>query len=257
MEFNSDGLITSEALAQLLEYERQEGRSAEAHEHNMDVAQIAKLGRRIVDHCLKSVAMNRDLLEQEGALNVDIGRFLKKEGFSIKKLDSHGKQYRRGISEGSQTAQAIENSTEFTGVISDLIVDERGDRVELKTAAFATPKDKVPIELFKKDLAYLERPTYTGDLERYPWEGLDRHERLAEMALFVADKKIAQGNSRLRAIVGKIDSNNFKKGATANGLTYEVHTGSYDPSEVLEVQRSRPMQVKNFIVLLVYPSQQN
>ena len=96
MEFNSDGLITSEALAQLLEYERQEGRSAEAHEHNMDVAQIAKLGRRIVDHCLKSVAMNRDLLEQEGALNVDIGRFLKKEGFSIKKLDSHGKQYCQG-----------------------------------------------------------------------------------------------------------------------------------------------------------------
>ena len=44
----------------------------------MDVAQIAKLGRRIVDHYKKSVAMNRDLLEQEGALNVDIEHYLKK-----------------------------------------------------------------------------------------------------------------------------------------------------------------------------------
>ncbi|WP_296650806.1 hypothetical protein [Paraburkholderia sp.] len=202
MEFDEDGVFDLEASMQLSEYERLERRAADAHAHNMDVAQIVTLGRLIVGHCLVSVAANRDLLEQEGALNVDIGRFLKHEGYKIEKLDSHGNKYRRSIVGGLQTAQDAPRAARSAGVLSDLIVDERGDRVELKTAAFATPKDRVPDDLFDKDLAYLERAPYTGDLERYGYEGLSRPERLAEMALFVADKKIAQGSSRLRAMVG-------------------------------------------------------
>ncbi|WP_322014923.1 hypothetical protein [Paraburkholderia sp. J12] len=256
MEFDEDGLITPEALEQLVEYERLESKATAAHAHNMDIAQISALGRRIVEHCLVSVAENRDLLEQEGALNVDIGRFLKKEGYTVNKLDSRGNRYQRSITEGVQKASVAPRLNESTRVHSDFIINDRGDRVELKTSAFATPKDKVPDDLFDKDLAYLERDPYKGDFDRYAYEGLSRNERLAEMALFVADKNIACGSSRLRSMIGDIDSHDKKIGTTSSGLTYEVHSGFYQPSEVLEVERTRPIRVENFIVLLAYPSQQ-
>lgn len=257
MEFDENGVITPEALMQLLELERQEVRAVEAHAHNMDVKKIASLGQLIVNHCLSSVAKCRDLLELEGALNIDIARFLKTEGYKIEKRDSRGKKYLRTIADGVQVAEAAPRSAKSTRVSSDLIVDEQGDRVELKTAAFATSKDSVPDELFDKDLAYIERDPYSGDLERYSDEGLCRSERQAEFILFVADKKIAQGSPRLCSLVGGFDSDKPVSGKTLNGLTYEIHTGAFEPSEVLEVKRKRTIRIESFIVLLVYPSLQH
>jgi hypothetical protein len=241
VDFDQDGLITPEALAQLLETEKLEQRAAESHLHNMDTAQILELGDLIAQHCLKCVSTKRALIEHEAALNVDIGEFLKDLGFSIQKLDSRGQPYDRFVKNAVQTASALSKLAHAPTVHSDLVVNSRGDRIELKTAAYATSKDRVPDSFFDKDLAHLERPIH-DDSERHPFEGLGRAERRTDMALFVADMNIAKRSKRLRKIFGEIVGDTKITGATDTGITYNIYFGRYATSQVLVLNGKKNFQ---------------
>lgn len=254
MEFDSNGMMTPESLILLEDIRRQEERANVAHEHNMSVADIAALGASIMRHCLDAISLNRDLLVLEGALNISIRTFLKNGGYTIRSGDSGGNDYLHSqTAEGTSVARKVPRRRATLRVNSDLIVDHDDKRVELKTAAFASPKDDVPDELFEKDLFHIQRQELE-DLETFPWEGVLRNAREAELALFACDKVLARRSRRLQVLVGDISSSNRIVVAGHDGATYIVETKLYVPAQRLHVERARQMVISEFIVFMAIPS---
>jgi hypothetical protein len=254
MEFDSDGILTPESLFLFEQIQRQGEIASVAHEHNMSVAHVAAMSESIMRHCLNAISLNRDLLVLENALNVSIRRFLKDSGYTIRSGDAGSDDYLHSqTAEGGSVAKKVPRRRANLHINSDLIVDHDDKRVELKTSAFASPKNGVPDELFDKDLSHIQRQQFE-DLETFPWEGVLRNDRAAELALFACDKIVARRSKRLQALVGDISSPARISVAGHDGATYVVETGQYVQTEQLHVQRARPFVIKDFIVFMALPS---
>ncbi|MDN7790004.1 hypothetical protein QZM66_20825 [Burkholderia contaminans] len=255
MDFDEDGLPTPESLIFIEQIERQAARDAITQQHNKSVQSIRALGESILQHCLRTVSFDRDLLRMEGALNSSIVTFLKRAGFFVRIGDSHRSDYLHGLDDnGKAVAMKVPRERDNPKVVSDVIVERDGERIELKTASFASPKESIPSELFNKDLRHLQRHVLE-DLETFPWEGLLRINREAEMAIFVCDKIIAEQSDRFCALVGDLSSSDRVVRRNHDGVTYVIETGFYTPDQQLNVQSSKPIVVEEFIVLLATPSE--
>lgn len=253
MDFDENGMPSIESLILLEELVRDAERANTAHEHNMQRSEIADLGMKILEHCMEKISADRELLAQEGALNSAITSFLCREGNTVRKADSHGNDYLHYMRDGKRIAERTESVREKSDINSDIITGKNNNRVELKTAAFATAKDKVVPEFFSKDLDYLRRKPFTS-MDDFPWEGMLRKDRSAEMAILAADKNIAVHSQKLMALVGDISSDEHIIRPLHDGVTYIIRTGIYKNDQVLHVQRDNPLKIEKFIVLLALPS---
>lgn len=253
MDFDENGIPSIESLILLEEIIRHEERANIAHEHNMRRSEIADLGIKILEHCMEKISADRELLAQEGALNSTITSFLCKEGNTVRKADSHGNDYLHYMKDGKRIAERTASFREKSDINSDIIIGRNNNRVELKTAAFATAKDKLVADFFSKDLNYLQRKPFTN-MDDYPWEGMLRKDRSAEMAILASDKNIASNSNRLIALIGNISSDENIIRTLHDGVTYIIRTGTYKNDQVLHVQRDKPLKIEKFIVLLALPS---
>lgn len=258
MDFDNDsGLINTESLLQLLEIERQANRAHHASQHNVDVSNIRSIAEHIASHCLCAVAKDRSLLLQEGALNSSIFNFLIESGYPIIKGDSRQRDWKyRTDEEGKIVANQIPRTVRKTGVTPDFLMYDDRNRLELKTAAYASSKDKIPSEFFYKDLRHLQRQELE-DLETYPWEGVPRTHRNAEIAILVCDLSIAQSSEGIGQLFGQIPDigKNAVKGR--EGVTYTFDVGTYETNFNVQPSSENLISIQRFIVLTAYPSRQD
>lgn len=254
MEFDESGIPTIESLLFLEESERLVERSDKAWRHNLAVQRLNELGEHIAEHCLEAVAIKRSLLTQEGALNVSIVDFLKASGFSTIDGDSNQRDWLHYVDEdGKSVAERVPRKLRNGESICDILVDPHGDRIEIKTSAYATSKNKISSEFFDKDLNYLQRHEFE-DFETFPWEGVPREHRGAEVAILAVDKPIAVRSKKLKQLVGDISGDETKRISGGDGVTYVVRTGTYAVDQILNVVSARPRKIEKFVVVVAIPS---
>lgn len=254
MEFDENGLLTPEAILQLEEIERQAIRANNAWKHNIDVRQIEEIASKIASHCLSAVADKRNLLTQEGALNVSIFEFLVQSGYPIIKGDSNQKDWLHSTDEsGGQVATEIPRIERIRGSIPDFLMYNGHNRLELKTAACATSKDQIPKAFFEKDLYHLQRHEFE-DQETYPWEGVPRERRNAEIAVLVCDISLALNNQEITDMFGAIQDSGRNSVKGHDGVTYVSEVGNYKSSFALQAMGRDSEPVEKFVVLIAFPS---
>lgn len=252
MDFDDDSLLSPQSLELLAQVQRDADRADAAHDHNMSVGAVIKLGKGIAEHCLKAVSRNRQLLVNEGALNSEIRNYLLAHGIAFRTGGTSGEDYLyQRTPSGDTIIERIERRREVDGVNSDLLIDGDQKRVELKTAATATPK-AIPSDFFTKDLAHL-RGEYLDELSYSTREGALRKNRKAEMALLVCDERQARSRPELERLLGD------KSGMEANviesndGVTYLVSIRDYESRHILRSRRADE-ELSRFVVFLATPS---
>jgi len=252
LDFDDDGLITPLGLEQILEIERDANRAEAARVHNMSVEDIETLGLDIAEHCLISISKERQLLVNEGALNSEIRKFILLRGISFRTGGSSGEDYIHEQNPQGQTIiSRVERRREVDGVNSDLLIDRDGKRVELKTAAIASPK-RIPSDFFGKDLAHLRRQ-YLDELSTSAFDGALRHDRKAEMAILACDKRQAAGNSSLIDLLGSVDLNTSSTIRANHGVTYHVRIGQYDQASIVRGKNGDEL-LDEFVIIIAIPS---
>lgn len=252
MDFDDEGLITPLGLEQILQIERDANRAEAARVHNMSVEDIETLGLCIVEHCLVSISKNRQLLVNEGALNSEIRDYILSKGISFRTGGSSGEDYIHERNPQGQTIiSRVQRRREVDGVNSDLLVDRDGKRVELKTAAIASPK-QIPSDFFDKDLAHLRRH-YLDELSTSAYDGVLRGARKAEMAILACDKRQAVRNASLTDFLGNVGSSTSFTIRSNHGVTYHVKVGQYDQASIVRGKTGDEI-LDEFVVILAIPS---
>jgi hypothetical protein len=252
LDFDDNGLITPLGLEQILEIERDANRAEVARVHNMSVEDIETLRLGIVKHCLVSISKDRQLLVNEGALNSEIRKIILSMGISFRTGGAAGEDYiHKKNSIGQTISSRVERLREVGGVNSDLLVDSDGKRVELKTAAIASPKT-IPSDFFCKDLAHLRRQ-YLDELSISPFDGVLRKERKAEMAILACDKRQAAGNSSLADLIGNVGFDTSSTIRANHGVTYHVEVARYDQASIVRSMSGDEI-LGEFVIILAIPS---
>lgn len=255
MDFDPvSGVITIESMFELERLEREGQRSAAVHDHNMDVDETRWLCNEIVTYVLAEVPKQRSLLSGEDALKMSLRDFLIRRGYGLRIGGPGENDFLHGLTlDGCIEAVEVPRVRERQGVNSDLLVGRRGQRLELKVAAVAGSTNYVKGAVFE-DLAYLQRLPFE-DADSYPWEGVQRNKRSAELFVFATDKIIALSSPRIRSLWGDITSFDRIETRGADGVTYMCATGGYDPSQVMTFPRKGlPTQASQFVVLTAMPS---
>lgn len=254
MEFDENGLLTPEAILQLEEVERQATRADSDWKHNKDVWCIEEIASNISSHCLSAVADKRSLLTLEGALNVSIFEFLLQSGYKLIKGDSNQKDWLHSIDEsGNQVAREIPRAERGHGSTPDFLIYDDHNRLELKTAACATSKNQIPKQFFEKDLKHLQHHELE-DLNTYPWEGVPRKHRNAEMAVLVCDLSLTLNNQKIEKLFGPIQDSVRNSVKGHDGVTYVSEVGHYQHSLSIQPMGKASELVEKFVVLIAFPS---
>lgn len=255
MDFNSvTGVITTEALLELERLQREGEASRLAHEHNMEVSEVRWLANLVLEHALASISGKRSLIAGEDAMRMSMRDFLLQKNYDIRVGVPGKDDLIHSLAEnGSVHATAVPRQRERENVNSDLLIGRRGQRLELKVATVAGSTNYVKKTVFE-DLAYLQRGF--GDFpESFPWEGMWKSDRAAELVIFAADKSIALRSKRIAELWGDISRTERVEKMGHDGVTYICVTGKFQPTQTLTLfSKGAETTSKEFVVLAAIPS---
>ncbi|MEQ7895333.1 hypothetical protein [Xanthomonas arboricola] len=200
-----------------------------AHEdanHNREIEMIVAVGERILAHCLKKVSAYPEIAEQEGGVNTLIRTFiLSVKDWSYFTKDSHGSWLQHTA---CQEAEKVHYQPINQSSVPDLIINTEALRVELKSVALFTSKDRIPSDFFSKDLMHLHGDS---DFNKFDYEGTSRKNRRAEMCLLIGDLDVIKKSSQLIDLIGNdfmLDrSRQHLRDWGVDGIRYEIRDCAY------------------------------
>ena len=214
----------------------EEEKAHEDAKHNREVEMIVDVGELIMAQCLKKLSASPEIAEQEGGVNTLIRSFiLSRDGWSYFTKDGDG-SWRQHTSDREPTKISYEPISQTS--IPDLIINAETFRVELKSVALFTSKDRIPSDFFSKDLSHLHGDS---DFDKFDYEGTSRKNRRAEMCLLVGDLDVISRSKKLKDLIG----NDFLKELSrlhlrdegVDGIRYEIRDCAYRSKTRLKGKR--------------------
>ena len=260
MEWEENGMMSVESLLFYSRLEQLAHLNRGVDAHNDDIHELTVQVGDIVSHCGTAISVKRSLLVQEANLTTSITDFHQERGKQIRKGTDGPTDMIHYIDNGQKCAIEVVRVRAAESINSDVMIETEGQQVrgELKTAATATPKERISGMFFDKDLAHLTDGS--SSTLREITGGLPASERGADFVILASDLIVAQGSAPLESWLGmKIPSEvGSKEKFTLGVIEITMEVFAYAPHEVLQMTYATGVTAlsDSFIVIAVTPAKQ-